>query len=109
MIHRELQPKIVIRLINEERKEKRLLSARACLVVYDYCPGTTSDWGMCSVGAQDRCTAFDWGNCGENAIDICKYDYGDCPANFTDICIESDYATCNGSNNSDYCYPSDYS
>lgn len=108
MNHRVLQPKIVIRLINDERKGKRLLSARACLTVFDYCPGTASDWGLCSVGAQDRCSSFDWGNCGEDAVDICKYDYGNCPANYTDICVESDYCTCDG-NNYDYCYPSDYS
>lgn len=102
------ETRITLRLLNDERKSKHILSTRACVTVYDYCPGTSSDFGMCSVGAQDRCTAFDWGSCGEYAVDICKYDYGDCPANFSDKC-ESDYDICNSINNSDFCNPSDYS
>ncbi len=81
---------LILSLINDERKSKRTLSARACNTVYDYCPGTSSDFGMCSVGAIDRCTAYDWGDCRESATDICKYDYSGCSKYMEDIC-ETDY------------------
>ena len=99
--------RIFLRLINDEKKSKRIFSARACISSYDYCPGTASDWGICSVGAEDRCFSFDWGGCDEYATDICKYDYAGCSVQFSDTC-ESDYASGCKENFLDYCYPTDY-
>lgn len=81
---------LILSLINDERKSKRTLSARACNIMYDYCPGTSSDLGMCTIGATDKCTTFDFGDCMESATDICKYDYAGCAAFIEDHC-ETDY------------------
>ena len=81
---------LILSLINDERKSKRTLSAKACTTMKDYCPGMASDWGICSVGATDKCTSFDWSGCKESATDICKYDYAGCAEHVYDLC-ETDY------------------
>ena len=92
--------RIIIRLINDERRGRRLLSARACTTSYDYCPGTYSDLAMCPSYSVDRCFAYDSDNCLANATDICKYDYAGCGEYMTDLC-ETDYYS--GCDNGDKC------
>lgn len=88
--------KITLKLINDERKNKRILSAKACAgYYYDR---------SCSGGAQDVCISEDLYQCENYAYDYCKYiDQDICSGMQTrDIC-EWDYSdgTCSGN---DYCY-----
>lgn len=91
--------RIVFKLINDERKGKRLLSARACVTAYDYCPGTYSDYGMCPVYSYDVCYSYDSGSCSLYSTDICKYDYAGCGENMTDSCITDFLSGCDNGDN----------
>ena len=98
---KEQQRKIIFRLINDERKNKRLLSARGCINQSDYCPGTYSDLGMCPIYSNDICYSYDSGSCSLFATDVCKYDYAGCDESVSDDCITDYYSGCE---RGDICY-----
>lgn len=94
--------KITLKLINDERKSRRVLSAKACGANYtdhedcniifaaDTC--LSRDFSAC-VQATDYCKYLDQESChGPGAYDYCEYDYiVDCSGN--DICA-TDRLTC---------------
>lgn len=95
--------KITLKLINDERKSRRILSAKACGANYidiencahifaaDDC--YARDFEAC-VQASDFCKYIDNASChGPNSVDNCQYDYiADCSG--YDIC-NIDRITCN--------------
>lgn len=77
--------KITLKLINDERKNKKILSAKACAGYYidlscgggarDVCYG--EDLFQCDNFAYDYCKYVDNDTCsGANTRDMCEWDYG---------------------------------
>ena len=81
---------ITLKLINDEKKTTRILSAKMCV----------TDNGTCLNGATDICIAIDIKNCRGNATtDYCKYiDAAACSYGSLDYC-DSDYQACNNGSN----------
>jgi len=83
---------ITLKLINDERKSKRLLSATACTfydcesTIYDIC--LEVDIGDCDHGIMDVCKYIDMSICsGLQTQDICLMDYANtCGTSYTDTC-----------------------
>ena len=70
--------KKTLKLINDERLQLRVKSAKACSQ-YDEC--LSYDTGTTCNANQDTCTYKDTSACGANFpvfYDICGYDYSDC-------------------------------
>lgn len=88
--------RITLKLINDERKNKKILSAKACAGYYIDLP--------CGGNATDTCLAEDLFQCQYYATDYCKYiDQDYCSGKVSDSCAwdNSDDNMCNGR---DYCY-----
>lgn len=83
---------ISLKLINDEKKKARILSAKAC----------TTDNAECTEGAIDRCYGTDLAGCyGNGSYDYCKYiDAALCLGGARDTC-EYDYDMCIGHNEID--------
>lgn len=88
--------KITLKLINDERKERRLLSAKACSLNY-------TDIEDCSSGfTTDSCKGRDFTSC-VNSYDYCKYIDGEscqswhgfdyCEYDYVSECSSSDICT----------------
>ena len=78
----------VLKLINNERINKKLVSAKACgdETAVDYCGNTEKDYADCSVYAYDECMK-DYAGCTEGVTDICYLDYAACfGAGEEDVC-----------------------
>ena len=84
---------VSLKLINDEKKKARILSAKACV----------TDNAACSNGATDVCMATDLAGCyGSGSYDYCKYlDAAACTYGAYDSC-ERDFAACHGNGNNDY-------
>ena len=84
---------VSLKLINDEKKKARILSAKACV----------TDNAACSNGATDVCMATDLAGCyGSGSYDYCKYlDAAACTYGAYDSC-ERDFAACHGIGNKDY-------
>lgn len=81
---------VSLKLINDEKKKAKILSAKAC----------TIDNAACSNGATDVCMTTDLAGCyGSGSYDYCKYfDAAACTYGSYDIC-EYDQAACHGGAN----------
>ena len=78
---------ITLKLINNEKKNSRVLSTQAC----------TIDNAVCAGGATDICQSLDYAGCyGNSTYDYCKYvDTSSCAPGKIDYCYY-DYAfNCN--------------
>ena len=86
---------INLRLINDEKKNARILSAKAC----------TIDNAVCSNGANDICQSLDYAGCYGNILDYCKYlDVSACFGKQNDICDYDYEFNCNNYNlTTDFC------
>ena len=63
--------KKVIKLINDERIDRRIASAKACVApAIDICGKENYDFADCSVSATDVCVK-DYAACTSNAFDYC--------------------------------------
>ena len=78
---------VSLKLINDEKKKAKILSAKAC----------TIDNAACSNGASDVCWEKDFAGCfGSGSYDYCKYlDAAACTYGSYDSC-GYDYAACHG-------------
>lgn len=76
---------VSLKLINDEKKKARILSAKACV----------TDNAVCSNGATDICQSLDYAGCyGNSTYDYCKYiDAAYCSNSAFDSCYY-DYVGC---------------
>lgn len=82
---------VVLKLINDERKSKRLLSVTACSY-YD-----------CENTIYDICIQLDIGDCNQGIYDVCKYlDLASCTSVTYDVCYYDNASGCIKDNH-DYC------
>lgn len=88
-----MKKSITLKLINNERKNSRILSANSCSI----------DKAVCAIGATDICINEDYAGCYmQNTYDYCKYfDAAACSNGVSDTC-EYDFNGCYG-NSSDFC------
>ena len=73
----------IIKLINNERIDQKIISAKACEYPYaasDYCVSNAYDYAHCTTYAQD----------------LCGKDYAACYDGADDICSNIDTTVCNG-------------
>ena len=80
-----MKKSITLKLINNEKRNVRILSAKACI----------TDNAACSNGATDICQSLDYAGCyGIYTYDYCKYvDVASCSNGAFDRC-EYDYVGC---------------
>lgn len=79
-----MSKKIFVKLINDERTDRNIVSVKAC--------DSTST---------DMCTETDYASCTIHSYDICAKDYVSCHAYAYDYCANIDTTACK-SNNYDY-------
>lgn len=94
---KKIKKNIVLTLINDERKNKHVLSAKGCNGLYydskncvngaeDICP-QKDDYACIGEHASDYCKYIDRSICeGPIVTDMCNYDYDDCSYNGYDTC-----------------------
>ena len=81
-----MKNRIIIKLINNERKNLRVVSSKACYVA-----------------SYDICQKEDFVQCGSTSTDICIKDYAACTLGATDYCGGTyDYYSCHGASMSDF-------
>ena len=92
--------KKVIKLINNERRNCKISSKKACDVrTDDVC--TYIDAAECTIYATDICDK-DYGVCSVMATDNCGIDYEGCIKNSADYCAIEDTTSCHGTGAQDY-------
>ena len=79
--------KKIIKLINNERINKRLLSAKSC-------EGDSTATDFCEFADNAQCTVYAYDNCGK--------DYAACYNGANDNCSQVDETVCKGSSGMDY-------
>lgn len=78
--------KIFLKLINDERQDKRVLPAKGCAAIF-------VDFALCAGYAEDICDYRDEEACSNYAVDQCKYyDDAGCTGYANDYCLY-DYAS----------------
>lgn len=79
--------KCSLKLINNERKSLKILSAKSCGT--DSCGN--SDYATCAGTSTDICKYIDAAACiGITTYDYCGWDYSVCVGATNDICYETD-------------------
>lgn len=90
----------IIKLINDERMNRKLSARKACdATSTDIC--AEFDSAACTIGSYDMCIK-DFKGCTNNSNDYCSRDYASCANEAEDICSSViDYTACIGSGVSD--------
>ena len=85
-----LVKKVTLKLVNDEKKKARILSAKACV----------TDNADCGNGATDICLTLDIAGCyGNSSYDYCKYiDAAACMYGSYDYC-DTDWSACHNHGN----------
>ena len=75
----------ILKLINNERINKKLISAKTCndSTATDEC--SSLDYADCTLHAIDRCSKEDHGACSLYSLDICSLDTDACSGGMEDL------------------------
>lgn len=85
-----------LKLINSERKQLKVLSAKLCNIDQAPCTNNSTDlcynqdYAQCSINAYDECKYIDLAACYMESHDYCGSDYDSCYGGATDYCANTD-------------------
>lgn len=84
--------KKIIKLINNERTNKKIISAKGCdTTSFDECATQNYDNAHCTIYSYDQCVKGDYAACTNSSIDYCSYDHAGCYQNQSQDTCEIDW------------------